>query len=199
MNIQVIHEHSVAVDLLTHNSMVLDCGCRNFGWSKEMLNYVDRVHCWDADKDIVTPDENRLPFFWGAIGSASLLGVQFAKFGNGTGNFILEHESVSDNWVVDTVPMFSLDAVASAFQVSEFDLIKLDIEGMEYGVLSTLKHPIAKQITFELHEHTEKKKGKDYVEKLFEHLGQWYNFSYIDYSKKHGLCENWWDVLIVKK
>lgn len=195
MNIQVIAEHSVDLDLLSRDSVVIDCGCRNFGWAKEMLLFVDKVHCWDADNNIVSPNKDKLPFYWAAIGPYSDVGVPFVKYGNGTGNFVLENEKPPTGSVIDHVPMFSLEAVASAMQVDQFDLIKMDIEGLEYEVLSTLKRPIAKQITFELHEHTEKKRGKDYVNIMLDHLGKWYDIAYIDYSCKHGCGMNWWDVL----
>lgn len=197
-NIQCIQEHSVDLSLLKRDSKVLDLGCRNFNWSNAMLEYIDRVYCVDADNDIHPPDALRLSFLPAAVGVKADI-AQFIKFGNGTGNFVHAGEALPAEHVKQDVFVWTIKDISEAFEIDYWDLIKFDIEGSETDILMNLTEPIADQLTVEMHQHTQKRKSIDYVNEMFDHLKTWYDIPYIDYSKKHGLCENWWDVLMVKR
>lgn len=196
--IEVIAEHSVDTSLLNRSSKVLDLGCRYFGWSKAMLQYVDKVYCVDAD-DTIETYEPRFNFLNVAVSNESEKYVSFVKYGNGTGNYINEGEPFPIQSVISNVFCMNLKSVSKHFGVEFWDLIKFDIEGSETDILLNLKEPPATQITFETHQHTSKRKTDGQLQNMFNHLKQWYNFVHIDYSRKHGLSENYWDVLAILK
>lgn len=193
----VIAEHSVDLSLLDRDSKVLDLGCRAFSFTNEILNYVDKVYCVEPDPSVTTTDE-RITLIHVAVGKENKL-TRYVSFGNGTGNYIETNEPRPAECKVDYVPMWTLEKILRYFAVDEFDLIKMDVEGSEYDVLMSLVRPPAKQITFELHQHTPKKRTQEEIDRLFEKLSLWYEFKVIDKSEKHGCGENYWDVLIVRK
>lgn len=195
-----ICDHTVDETLLTKNSKVIDFGCRNFQFSSGILEYVDHVFAMDADTSIAEPDDERIKFICGAVGYKSAVGIPFVKYGNGTGNFIqCKGDPLPQEHTIEYVPMFSLQAVSAMTGIDYWDVMKFDIEGQEYDILNQLEKPIAKQITFELHEHTTKKVGLEKVEQIFEKLKRFYDFVHVDYSDQHGCGYNFWDVLIVSK
>lgn len=195
-----ICDHTIDETLLTKNSKVIDFGCRNFQFSKGILDYVDQVYAMDADKDIPEPDDERIKFLWGAVAYKSSASNPFVKYGNGTGNFIqCEGDPLPQEHTIEHVPVFSLQAVSAMTGIDYWDLMKLDVEGCEYDILNRLEKPVAKQITFELHEHTSKKVGLEKVEQIFEKLKKFYDFVHVDYSDQHGCGFNYWDVLLIAK
>ncbi len=196
--IQCIAEHSVDISLLTRSSNVLDLGCRYFGFSKAMLEYVDKVCAVDADSMIVNPLPQVIKFLNAAVGTGASI-QPFIKFGNGTGNFLHSSEPLPSKCEIEHVNVFSLEEVCEFFGVPFFDLIKMDVEGSEYELLHDLDCPIATSLSFELHQHTAKRKPQWYINELFDNLKQWYDFPVIDYSEKHGAGFNYWDCLGILK
>lgn len=197
-NIQCIAEHSVDVSLLNRHSKVLDLGCRSFSWTAAMLEYVDHIYAVDADSSIVTTIPGSISLLNAAVGPAASI-QPFIKFGNGTGNFIHECEPLPSNCTIEHVHVFTLDDISDYFGVEFWDICKIDVEGSEYEILHDLTKPIATQITFELHQHTNKRKSQRYIDEIFTNLSQWYNFPVVDYSEKHGCGLNYWDCLATIK
>lgn len=196
--VKEISEHSVDISLLNRWSKVLDLGSRNFGFAKALLEYVDTVCCVDADDSIISMD-NHLPFLNVAIGNIDYSFQKFVKWGNGTGNFIYAGEPLPQEHMIQDVETWTLDLVSKFFDVEHWDLIKFDIEGSEYDVLMNLAGAPAKQITFELHEHTMKKRGSEFIGDMFKHLEQWYDFRVMTFETRHGAGYNYWDVLMIEK
>lgn len=198
-NLQCIAEHTVDLSLINRDSKVLDLGCRAFSWSKAMLEYVDKVWCVDADNSVKSYDE-RLPVMNIAVSDTNDKKMQFIKFGNGTGNHL--HRGTNpkpfkaSEQVVKTLTLTAI--VNAAFGDGMADLIKMDIEGEEILVLLSLKEPPAKQLSIEFHLHTGT--PAETVHKVFDHLESLgYVRAHCDYSRKHGLPENYWDVLFILK
>lgn len=195
--IEVVAEHSVDLSLIKRDSKVLDLGCRYFGFANEMLNYVDEIYCVEPDKGVKTEDK-RIHLASVAVGSEMKM-ERYCKYGNGTGNFIYNDEPLPEWCEIVYVPVWTLPKINHYFGVYEWDLIKCDIEGEEWDVLMSLTHPVAKQISFEMHQHTGKKRPLEDIHRLFNKLSTWYDFKVVDESEKHGCGKNFWDVLIVKK
>lgn len=198
-NIQCISEHSVDLSLINRSSNVLDLGCRAFGWAKAMLEYVDTVHCVDADNDVYSTDE-RLPVLNVAVSNNDDQTVQFIKYGNGTGNHIHRgtnpkparcREQVTKTMTLPTV----LD---NLFGVQFIDLIKFDIEGEEVPVILSLVQAPTKQLSIEWHFHT----GTNAIDirRCYFHLVKLgYECVLEDQSEKHGAGFNIWDSLFILK
>jgi FkbM family methyltransferase len=195
--VELVCEHSVDISLIKRYSRVLDLGCRNFGFANEMLKYVDEVYCVDADNSVKT-DDPRIHLINVAVGNENKI-QEFVKFGNGTGNYLENGEPRPAEYKSELVQVWTLEKISHYFGVYDWSLIKVDIEGEEYDLLMNLFRPMAIQITFELHQHTPKKRTAEEIHKLFNHLSKWYEFKVVDESHKHGCPKNYWDILIVKK
>ncbi len=91
--------------------------------------------------------------------------------------------------------------IGKLFDVDVWDVVKLDCEGAEYGVLLDWPGPIANQITVEFHEHTgANEKGIEMYQRILRHLKQWYRVIQHETSQEHGIkTPNYWDSLFVLK
>jgi FkbM family methyltransferase len=70
----------------------------------------------------------------------------------------------------------TLAKVLADCNVPQADIVKLDIEGSEWGVLEGMQAPLARQISVEFHDFVYYA-GQDrtaYYARLHEHLGRWY-------------------------
>lgn len=196
-NLQCIAEHTVDLSLINRDSKVLDLGCRAFSWTNYMLGYVSKIVCVDADPDIEVPNIPVL-FIRGAVHKNDDEVLSYRMSGNGTGNCLMPESLVPDDrksryLKVKTV---SLRTISEISYVLFWDLIKFDIEGSEVPVLLSLTKPPARQITCEFHMHTGT--TRDQVHRVFDHMGcLGYERVFQDFSRKHGLGENYWDVLFV--
>lgn len=197
-NLQCIAEHTVDLSLINRDSKVLDLGCRSFSWSKAMLEYVDKIYCVDADPNIPMPSE-QIRFLCAAVSDKDGEVVKYKVFGNGTGNH-LDHGIIpkgSAHKYIE-VKTSTLETISGTASVLFWDLIKMDIEGSEIPVLLSLTKPPAKQLSVEFHMHTGTTKDK--IHEVFSHLELLgYEKVFADYSRKHGLGENYWDVLFILK
>lgn len=190
-NLQCIAEHTVDLSLINRDSKVLDLGCRAFTWANAMLEHVGRVCCIDADDDIRQPDDGRLIFMVAAVDEPNAGRKDLIKSGNGTGNYLKKADDKEGLYYT-----VSLQFLCDFYNVDYWDLIKFDIEGSEIPVLLSLTKPPAKQLSVEWHMHTGTTKEK--IHEVFAHLQSLgYARAYTDYSRKHGLCENYWDVCFI--
>lgn len=197
-NLQCIAEHTVDLSLINRDSKVLDLGCRAFTWSKAMLEYVDKIVCVDADPIIIQPEDERIIFLDGAIvpNGEPVHFVNFVVHGNGTGNYIDDGRPLPKPGMGYRVASITIEEIQK--ETGWLDLIKMDIEGSEVPVLLSLTKPPAKQITCEFHMHTGTPRYT--VESVFDHMHDLsYDIKHVDFSRKHGLGENFWDVLFVLK
>lgn len=190
MNLQILSEHSVDVSLLTPGGFVLDAGCRDFSFSMEMVARYMNVVALDPDPEVKDPHMENLRFHHAAL---------IADKGKGQAKFKLtadpqaRHLSESGDIEVSTIDIVTLAAMSS---VGIWDVVKLDIEGSEYGVLRSWPGSISKQISVEFHDHIEKRSDSCYQE-ILKHLGQWYTPMSHERSKRHCLPENFWDSLFI--
>jgi hypothetical protein len=195
-NLQCIAEHTIDLSLINRDSKVLDLGCRAFTWSNAMLEYVDKIYCVDADENINDPKDERITFIHGVLmpNGTEQDFFDFVIHGNGTGNYVNDGRLLPKQSEVTRVLSITLEELEAA--CGRPDLIKMDIEGSEIAVLLSLTKPPAKQISVEFHMHTGTKRYT--VESVFDHMHDiGYDMKFVDFSKKHGLCENFWDVLFV--
>lgn len=84
-------------------------------------------------------------------------------------------------------------------KINTWDLVKLNIEGAEYDILSQWPGPIAKQIVVSFHEHTSEGRGGSEVGRIMEHLGKWYQVIQHVNEPRYGCASNWWDTVLVQK
>lgn len=187
-----IDEHTFNEKLLTKTSKVLDVGCRGFGFARWITeNICCAVTAIDADPNIKDPGLPNVVFANCAVTHTDVKEVDIYLFGNGTANYTSQVFSKPAQCEVATVP---------AYRITPFwDLIKLDCEGAEYGILENMIKPLARQITVEFHEHTPAAKGDAYMQNLFNKLSKWYTIKGLEKKAAHGCAPNFWDVLLTLK
>lgn len=193
-----IFEHTIDLSLIKRDSVVIDMGARDFGFANQMLQFVDKIYCVDADSDILnTVKDSRITFINAAVWPEGDIEVPFVKYGNGTGNYVWqlqkEHPKEHDLKAVKTITMEQILEIAGCELA---DVAKFDIEGSEVNVLLSLVKPPARQITVEMHMHTGTTMAK--VQEVVRHLESlgYYTFKH-ELTKQHGLPVNFWDSLFL--
>ncbi len=182
-----IDEHTFDESLLTPNSRVLDIGCRGFNFANYIIdNFGCEVTAIDADPQIRC-DNTKINFINAVVTSGQQSKMKFFSFGNGTGSYSEECFQQPSVCEVFEIPTYKIEPF--------WDLIKMDCEGAEYGILQSMTSPLAKQMSVEFHEHTPARKGESIVNDIFVHLSQWYVISGNEKKALHGCESNYWDVL----
>ena len=180
--ITTIFEHSVDLSLLPKRAFILDLGCRGF----EFTDYFDRFGhiVYPIDIDIL----DRKDYYQFAISDKSgNCGIersedpQATKMKLGTG-----------------IEMHSIKSFSELVEVTEWDLIKMDIEGAEYDVLKNSKHPLAKMVSCEFHIHCGIQ-TKDMIDNLLIKLQEYYEVHNWVLEERHGAGFNYWDILLIRK
>lgn len=188
-NIKQIAEHSVDVDLLT-GGICIDVGCRGFQFSEAMRD----LGCEVVAIDIENLDAPRGIFFLkyalsdrdGALLHYKDTNDQQAKHISDTGIPICSHDL---NWFYEHTAKRKI-----------VDVLKLDIEGSEYLVLSDPKFlPIPRQISVEFHEHCHKDLHDKYFNTCMENLLKYYEPVQHERYAAHGAGMNWWNSLFVRR
>jgi len=179
MKIEIVGEHSIIPRLLpVRHANILDLGCRGFEFRTQ---FGDRhnVYCVDiAELD----DENYYPV---AISdSGGWCGVH----NDGQATHIKEGNEIKK---------MTLHSFSEFVGVNRWDLIKMDIEGEELGILKSSIHPIAKQVSVEFHAHCGQ--TKEEINTLLDWLSKYYTIHNRVWEQRHCAGYNYWDVLLIAK
>lgn len=134
-----VHEHSYEETLLPgHAATILDLGCRGFEFTNHFRDLGHVVLAVDCDE---LPEINYLRrAITDKDGRSGIHRVD----GNPLATSITEG---------DEVPCMTLASLSEAHGVKHWDLIKMDIEGSEREVITSLTHPPATQLSIEFHVH----------------------------------------------
>lgn len=196
MNLKVIEEHTFDLDLLNKQYPVLDVGCRFFNLIGPFKNLGLAVISIDADPALKPLDP--MTEYMNVALATSQGSLDFAVFGNGTGNYLITDKQPNQGHPVVKVRTIDIKTLMSHYSIEKFSAVKLDCEGAEYDILMNWPGPIANQISVEFHEHILLQPHSDeYYKKLVNHLSQWYEapVNFIK-EKRHCLATpNYWDVL----
>lgn len=182
--IEIIDNHSIETSLLQKDSTVLDIGCRGFNFYKNLTNRGCKVYPVDPDFF-----DNEIEYYQCAIsnfnGKCDLVHTQdpqakYIKTGN----------------VID---VYDLESFSQKVGIKEWDIIKMNCEGSEYQILPTIQRPIAKQLSLDFHEHTDRRIGKENIDIMLNRLTQWYDIKVSSWEIRHCAGYNYWDVLLILK
>ncbi len=119
---------------LTPSSIVIDAGCHEGNWSMEIWKrYGCRIFAF----------EPMMPFYWNCLRNLSPVGVAVLPYGLGDCPRITEflvHGSMSGMFGNELdesveVEIISLHEFLSQMKIDMVDLIKLNVEGMEFEIL----------------------------------------------------------------
>jgi hypothetical protein len=191
MNIQTIAEHSVDLDLLS-GGICIDAGCRGFQFSEAMRDLGCEVIAMDLE-DMEPENPEGILFMKRALmvepGEYYYVDTkdQQAKFISNTGIR------------VDGVGIHCLYAELRE-QGKEIDVLKLDVEGTEYFLLSDPHfEPAPKQLSIEFHMHCHRALHDQYYNKCMENLLKWYVPVQHELTRAHGAGWNYWNSLFIRK
>lgn len=198
MNLQLFASHTVDVDLMPDEPVVLDVGCRWFDFTDQVLERwrSARVIAMDPARDVATSCHSSFIEYiqCGLVGSGPTF-QRFAHFSTGEGDFITTAEKFHDAEMYE-VPTMKIKDVMQLRDVQHFDLVKLDCEGSEFGILENWPGRIATQISVEFHDWDKPHyKAANYYDKLWARL-PWYRVVQHEFSKQ-GEGVGHWDSLLV--
>ena len=200
--IQTLAEHTVDVSLLPENAIVLDGGCRGYGFSRQILKVRPNatVIAVDADEDTEPSNHSNIKLLRVAIvGKETQKFARYAAFDSGNGNSIVFPGPPRAE--LRMVPCMTLEAIMRKLNLAKWDLVKLDIEGSEFDVLENWPGPIASQITVEFHDYFDKEGRWDseYFKKLLAGPLKDYEVVQNEYYAIGDRCFGHWDSLFRQK
>jgi FkbM family methyltransferase len=218
--IKTIHRHTFREDLLIKGGYVLDLGCSDFIFTRYMLKNEMKVISLDPRKNIyVFEDLLTNPNF--TFLEKACVGVK-----NGDTAPYHTYQHWGSNSLINTPEMLSNETnlghsknpfketynvkvttiaeIMSEFNIDKFELIKMDVEGMEYEILSNLPDNCSKQISIEFHDFLSLNPSDDieeyHIDLLKNNLST-YKVEYEDKSPLNGFKNTFQrdDVLYIEK
>lgn len=196
--------HSLDRSLLTPGGWVIDVGCRDFLFARELLDLGARVLAIDPDPTVEVPEDLRqdqnLEFLRVAlVGEKPQSTLNLAMHNSPIARHLVTDAMPAGNFPVVPVKAMTISDVLELLEVDRVDAVKLDCEGSEYGILSSWPGPVANQITVEFHEHTQSNPGgMETYGRIISHLGRWYDCYGFKASHQEGVeTDNYWDVMFL--
>lgn len=190
MNIQIIAEHSVDLDIIS-GGICIDAGCRGFQFSEAMKAHGCEVWAFDME-DFEAPD-----------------GIIYKKMAvsNWTGGGFFKDTIDAQAKYLITGAGIPVDVININDLYAEFDrigktvdVLKLDVEGTEYFLLSDPKfQPVPKQISVEWHMHCHKQIHDIYYPDCMRNLLKHYEPVKHELTQAHGAGNNYWDSLFIRR
>lgn len=190
--IQIISEHSVDTSLLMGN-WIIDAGCRNWNFSREMKNKKQKVYAIDV-QPMVKPDEIDI-FQQKALWITNKkMYVNYVNDLNGT--FVSDTPKSNK---IEEITTITLNDIYNEIGTN-IDCLKIDIEGSEYDIFLDEKFiPIPKQLSIEFHEHNFKSKHDLLFKHCVEKISKYYVPVKLERTSAHGCGFNYWDTLFTLK
>ena len=168
-------EHTIDVDMLSENPIVLDVGCRGFEFDRDILKLRPKakIIALDPDPSIEEPSEESILFLRAAMTHRSDSHVLWQ--GPGDGGYIVDGSGdpeyrwgICDDAKVAVAPNITIEQLMASYAKDGFDLVKLDCESSEFGVLENWGGSWATQLSIEFHDAMDRKRWNDaYFERLF--------------------------------
>lgn len=147
---ELIDGHYIQEEELIPGDWILDAGCRGFTLKSNLKgNY--KFLCLDPDPDVKKIDgvqfENiaLMPF----TGE-----TKYCGWSTGEGNYCYKDTAP---WYADKdiiVKCSTIQRLMCKYEINQFGLAKIDIEGGEYDLLLSIDRPFARQIAVEFHQST---------------------------------------------
>ena len=193
MEIEIIDGHSVAVNLLTKGP-VLDAGARGFAFSKRMAELGCETFACDPSPDIEQKPACVIHWDNRALVSKKCPPMMSLEMGPDPNGWYV----CWDGTLNGSFPVYTMTLDSYKLPVP-WDVIKLNIEGSEYDILDEIEGPIARQIVFGMHEHTQAARGRQECDRIIDKLRQWYVIHNQVWEKRYGCIESYWAILAIRK
>lgn len=187
--IKTIAEHSYEDSLLHEGSLILDLGCRGFGFTDWMELSGYTVHSVDCDY------LNANQFYYQIAISNENGTVRVLKNSDPQGTMITNILDISEY----SVACLTLMSFSQMVGVGFWDLIKMDVESSEYQIIMSLPNAPAKQLSIEFHLHTGIYGDAEVKQMEDKLLSLGYFPVKHDKTNEHGAGFNYWDSLWILK
>lgn len=202
-NISTISDHSLNLDLISKNGWVLDLGCLNFNFYKELKKITKNIICVDPNPKIGDIPDDCI-FINKAIHTINNQKIDYFIYEDQYGNSLLKNENDYCPLITKIeVETISIGDIMERFNIKQFDLIKFDIEGAEYDILLNIDYTISKQYSIEFHDFRNFLNSKNFHEKFIEKCSRYCDIVKHEKSKHPwepvGKCFNYWDSLFILK
>lgn len=187
MNIQTYAEHSICPDLLTGGT-VIDAGCLGFAFSEAMRDLGEKVLAYDIQYLYSIP--NGIKYYNKAIWNNDCI-LRYKELGD------KQAAHISDNGekIINSISLRDIYK-----KHKNVDVLKLDVEGSEYLILSDDEfQPIPRQISIEFHMHCHMDLHEKYYEKILKNLIKYYVPIQHELTIAHGSGLNYWNSLFIRK
>ncbi len=169
-------EHTIDLDLLPAIPTVLDVGCRGFAFDYDILKFRPqaKIVAMEPDPEVKRPEDLPAMFINAALTHLPEPELRWQGGGDGAGSYIVTGPGFPGyDWpVIDTVQAkmvrnYRMADVMTLAAVKHWDLIKLDCEGSEFGLLENWEGPIATQLSIEFHNYANRNRwNAQYFAKL---------------------------------
>lgn len=178
--IEVIHEHSVDMNLLPKKATILDLGCRGFQFGNYFRKLGHIVHEVDMDDGLYgSYDQCAITNYTGFCGIIHTSDPQGTKIGPG-----------------HLIPCYTLEDYMKLKGVEFLDVIKMDVEGAEVDIIASLTKAPSKQLSIEWHRHCGQPL-KDIADSLYKLTELGYKTIKHEFTNEHGAGLNAWDSLFI--
>lgn len=192
MGLITLAHHTFDESLMPEDPVVLDAGCMGFDFSIAVRERWPEAYIIGIDPNQDCKGHPSLDVFEMCALMPETALYAYHTFPDWQANRVERIGSDIPKLVAAGVP---LEAIMQWHCISYFDLIKLDIEGSEFGLLEQCQVPIpARQISVEFHDYREPQTDV-YWQNLFNRLG----VSVVKHNafKSAGGLTGHWDSLLV--
>ena len=197
-NLLCLSSHTVDESMMPNRPTVLDVGARGFQFCHcvRAIRPGAGIFAVEADPN-VQPDDSVDMFASVALVGDDRAESQYASFSTGEANFLSDGDIHYAKML--TVPCLNITTLMKRFNIWHWDLVKLDCEGSEFGILENWPGPIATQISVEFHDYTNLERwDAAYFARLF--AGPLKNYRVVQHemtSVGPGRNRGHWDSLLV--
>jgi len=167
--VRLAGDHSIDVGLLPEKPVVLDVGCRGFDFARNILELRPEalVICMDPDPAIQDPNIPGIEYIQKALTADDVPLRKYAAFSSGEANFITDADSYYDA-KIQYVKCITIEALMRGLGIEYLDLVKLDCENSEFGILESWPGRIAGQLSIEFHDFQNRNRWDNaYFDQLF--------------------------------
>lgn len=164
---KTIHSHTLDLDLIESSGWALDLGCNDFIMSRHLINLGLKVIGVDPIKNIQIPQdllENKNFIFLenACVGLKKYNTKTYYEYSHFGANSIYNNPEMlhslnnghADNPLKTSydVALITIEDIMSTYNISQFEYIKIDVEGAEYEILENFPKNCAKQFSVEFHD-----------------------------------------------
>lgn len=196
MKLLTIADHTIDVERLhrNQNPRVLDIGSRGQMFAKGIWELNPLAYVLQID-----PDSNVIDCVHVAIVGRGEVRQTYVRYSTGEGNFLGSPFGIAGADPIE-IPCMTVDGFSRAAGIKFWDVIKLDCEGSEFGILETWPGKICDQISVEFHDYKNPKLYNHYYfQWLFEQMKEkGYVVARHEWIKQGDTWGHWDSLLVLK-